>query len=126
MSSQGYQRRDRLQAGVASSTPTEQEFFVTRSDPTDRERSLELLRAAHEFPGPFQFRIVIHPGKQADVLAALTTAIDRDGALGDVSTRSSRNGRFLSLRATVDLETAEEVLAVYGVLRQVEGVITVF
>lgn len=126
MSSQGYQRRDRLQADPVCPASVEQENSVAPSDPSDRERSLELLRAAHEFPGPFQFRIVIHPGREADVIAVLTTTVGRDGALGDVSTRASRNGRFLSLRATVDLLTAEEVLTVYGVLRQVEGVITVF
>lgn len=99
---------------------------MTRETDADRERSLELLRAAHEFPGPFQFRIVIHPGREGDVLAVLRASLGRDDAIGDVSTRASRNGRFLSLRATVQVLQAEEVLVVYGVLRQVEGVITVF
>ena len=93
---------------------------------TDRERSLELLRAAHTFPGPFQFRIVIHPGREADVIAALQSALGRDGAISEVTQRESRNGRFLSVRPTLHLDSAEEVLAVYAALKLVEGVITVF
>ena len=92
----------------------------------DRERSLELLRAAHEFPGPYVFRVVIHPGKEPLVLGAMTDALTGTDPISDVDKRASRNGRFLSLRVTASLEAAEEVLAIYAALKAVDGVITVF
>ena len=92
----------------------------------DRTRSLELLRAGHVFPGPFQFRIVVLPGREADAITAVRTAIGTEDAIEDVSTRASRNGRFVSVRATAKVPRAEAVLAVYAFLKDVEGVVTVF
>lgn len=89
----------------------------------DRERVLALLREAHQFPGPFQFRVVVHPGREGDVVSAMTAALVAPAA-PELSTRPSRNGRFLSLRATLRCESAEEVLEVYAILRRVEGVVT--
>lgn len=89
----------------------------------ERERVLALLRDAHRFPGPFQFRVVVHPGREGDVVSAMAAALTRPTE-PELSTRPSRNGRFLSLRATLVVASAEEVLEVYAILKRVEGVVT--
>ncbi len=91
-----------------------------------RERSLELLRTAHQFPGLYTFRIVVHPEHEDATLDAMRAALGRVDAIGAVRRRESRTGRFLALRTTVMVVCAEEVLDLYAALKAVQGVITVF
>jgi putative lipoic acid-binding regulatory protein len=89
-----------------------------------RLRALALLESQHTFPGPFEFRVVMHPEGRAAVLGAMMSAAGPDALLLDVSERSSTNGKYLSLRVKVRLGRAEDVLEVYEVIRAVDDVIT--
>lgn len=94
----------------------------TPSDP--RLRAIALLEAQHEFPGPFEFRIVTRPVGRAAALGALMSAAGETAVLVTISERTSMGGKYVSLRVKVHLETAERVLDVYEVLREVDDVIT--
>lgn len=92
---------------------------------TRRERAIALLEARHQFPGPFEFRIVTRPPDRAIVLAALQAAAGSAERLHDVSERASCAGNYVSLRVLVTLDHASHVLDVYDVLKQVPQVVTV-
>lgn len=90
-----------------------------------RQRALALLEAQHAFPGPFEFRVVIRPEGRGGALAALLAAAGGSDVLVDVNERPSSGGKYVSLRVRVELASAEKVLDVYEVLKQVEHVITI-
>lgn len=90
-----------------------------------RQRALTLLEASHEFPGPFEFRVVVRPQAKPGALSAVLAVAGGPDALLDVGERASCNLTYLSLRVRVHLPSAEAVLDVYQVLRSVEGVITI-
>ena len=95
-------------------------------DSTDesRERSLLLLRENHEFPGSFDFRMVVTPGHEASVVRTLADVIGCDVTDLTVSERPSRTGRFLALRIESTLQSAEQVLTCWDALGEVDGIIT--
>lgn len=95
-------------------------------DPTDRERSLELLNAVHSFPGPFQFRVVVNPGAEDLVVKAMCDACSHEDPLVERREQPSSKGTYLSVRLTLNVAHADEVLSVYDVLRGRDGVVTVF
>lgn len=89
----------------------------------DRDRTLALLRDQHEFPGPFRFRVVLlDPTVRGTVLSAMVAASGEGSVVEDVTERPSRTGKYLSLRVLFRLQTAEQVLDVYAVLQEMEGV----
>jgi putative lipoic acid-binding regulatory protein len=93
------------------------------SDPIGRARAL--LLAHHQFPGPFEFRVVVRPVDRSAVVSAVAAAgRDRD-ALVEIREQPSARGTYLSLRLTLRVESADHVLEVYDVVRQVSGVLTV-
>ena len=96
-------------------------------DAAERERLRAVLEATHVFPGPF-YLSVITLNRDATGLA-LRLAIE---SLCDVTIpddaweqRSSSGGKYVSHRVTVHCRSADEVLALYAVVRAVEGVVTV-
>ncbi len=89
----------------------------------DRDDSLALLRSVHSFPGPFEFRVVVHPPQAPSVLSAMTAAAGPASKVVHVDERRSAQGKYLALHVQIHLENAEDVLEVYGVLKQVEGVL---
>lgn len=88
---------------------------------TDRAAAIALLEAEHTFPGTFQFRVVVHAAARDAVVAALTAA----GELGEVTDRPSRGGKYLSLRVPLQLQSAEQVLDVYALLGDLDGVLMI-
>ena len=90
----------------------------------DRETALELLRSQHEFPGPFEFRVVVRPAVTGVTVAAMVAAAGVGAVLEDVGERKSRYGNYIALHVRMRLPQAEVVLDVYEVLRSVEGVLT--
>lgn len=94
-------------------------------DSDARDKALALLRDQHAFPGPFAFRVVIRPGHRTRVLTAMVAATGDTEALIEVDERASRNGTYLALHVRLQLESAEGVLDVYEVLKQVDGILTV-
>jgi len=84
------------------------------------DEALQLLRDNHVFPGPFRFRAILSPAVRGAVLAAVEAA--GVGAIELVEERESAAGRFLALHVTVRIARAEDVLAVWAAIREVEGV----
>jgi putative lipoic acid-binding regulatory protein len=91
----------------------------------DRAESLDLLRSQHQFPGVFEFRVVIRPGKRSTVVSAMTAAAGPGARLEGVRERNSRNGNYVALRVGIDVDDAERVLDVYEVLKALDGILAV-
>lgn len=89
-----------------------------------RERALLLLRNHHPFPGTFEFRAVVRPETRSSVVSAVVAALSTPQPLRGLSERPSRQGTYVSVRIKVEVQTAEEVLDVYEVLRALDGVLT--
>ncbi len=92
------------------------------------ERMLELLRAQHEFPGPFMFKVIYRPGggMGATVVESVCAATGIPRPKEPPSTRQSGKGSFESMTLVLHVKSAEEVLDVYAVLNGIEGVISAF
>ena len=90
-----------------------------------RERALVLLQNNHNFPGPFDFRVVVRPGHQATIVAAIRATIGSHAAVTGVQERPSRTGKYLALRIGVTLDRAEQALTCWDVLKTLDGVVTV-
>ena len=56
------------------------------------------------------------------VLSAMLAAAGEDASLENVTERPSRKGTYVALQVRVRLRTAEDVLEVYDVLKQIDGV----
>ena len=91
--------------------------------PADREAALELLRSQHVFPGPYVFRIVVHPPAAAGVVTGVGAALGGDGHVEKVVEAPSRSGKYVSLRLHSRLPSAEVVLDVYEVIARLDGVV---
>lgn len=94
------------------------------TDVDARERALALLRNHHEFPGAFEFRAVVRPENRSAVVSAVVAAVSHPSPLRGLTERLSRQGNYVSVRIRVEVQSAEEVLDVYEVLRALDGVLT--
>jgi len=94
------------------------------TDDEARDKALELLRAHHTFPGTFEFRAVVLPESKSATVAAAAAAVGGRDRIRDVTERRSSRGRYVSVRLSVDVDSAEAVLEVYAVLKAVRGVMT--
>lgn len=90
----------------------------------NREEALALLRHNHEFPGHYEFRVVILPAVMGAVVATVSAAVGGSDNVVEVSSRASRTGKYVSVRMKISVESAEMVLDVYALLREQDGVIT--
>lgn len=86
----------------------------------DRTEALELLRSSHSFPGPYRFRVVVPVGRRVSVVTAIQALAGPK--LEEVGEQPSSKGNYVSLRLTLILPTAEEVLEVYDLIRSIDGV----
>jgi putative lipoic acid-binding regulatory protein len=90
----------------------------------NREQSIDLLNATHEFPCRYTFKVI---GISADEFVARVVSVVRDeiGKSEDppYSMRSTPGGRHVSVTLEPMLDSAEQVLAVYQRLGQVTGVV---
>lgn len=90
---------------------------------TDHENSLEILRQAHRFPGPFVFKVI---GDNTSALIAQVSdavvATTGAGATPTVTTRQSAGGRHLAITLTTQVDSAEQVQDVYAALKALPGV----
>ena len=93
----------------------------------DRERSLALLRAQHQFPGAYDLSVIAV--STAAVAAAVRAAVE-DGLAEPLGRDAhqvipSTGGKYASHRFVVYLRAAEDVLALYDRVKQVTGVVTI-
>ena len=87
---------------------------------TERASARDLLEAQHDFPGPFEFRLVVQPEARASVVTAIAAVV---AAVGTVSQRESKKGTYLSIRVEAQVDSADQVLDVWEVLKGLDGVI---
>ena len=86
--------------------------------------SIELLEAAHRFPGPYMFKVI---GKADNGFAARTVAAVRQEMAAEVDPhfrlRATPGGRHVSVTLELTVESAEQVLAVYRRLLKLTGLV---
>ncbi len=87
----------------------------------DRQETLELLRSQHDFPGPFDYRVVLDPDARGRVLLAAREALAQ-GSIDVVGSKTSRRGTYISLHLRAQVSSAEDVLRVYAALQGIDGV----
>ena len=89
----------------------------------DRDQALELLREQHTFPGPFEFRVVVRPDDRSSTVSAMTAGAGEGSHLIEVNESWSRTRKYVSLRVRMHCSSADDVLAIYDVLRQLDGIL---
>jgi putative lipoic acid-binding regulatory protein len=87
----------------------------------DRARTLALLEANHEFPGPYAFRVVAKPGAAVAIVTAVSAVTGIEVA--DVDEKASKKGNWVSVRMTLQADSADAVLMAYEILGEVDGVV---
>ena len=86
--------------------------------------SLELLESTHQFPCPYMFKAIGHAGDEfvarvvAGVREALALAADPP-----FSVRAAAGGRHLAVTLTPEVQSGEQVLAVYRRVGQTAGLL---
>lgn len=94
----------------------------------DRERLLALLRDQHRYPGVHRLQVVVR-NEEAQieaVLSALAAAVPSDGPALRHERVPSRAGTYVSLRVHVPVGEAEDVLELYRLLGELEGLLSYF
>lgn len=93
----------------------------------DNRPAIELLESAHAFPGTYQFRAI---GSADDdfvgrVIAAVQEELSGPSEL-DFTVRNTPNGRHVALSIEVQVQTAEQVRAIYSRVESVAGLSMLF
>jgi putative lipoic acid-binding regulatory protein len=88
------------------------------------QEALRLLERHHQFPGEYMFKVIGFAGEGFETAVrqaaqSVLGPLDQDA----LSRRPSRGGRYVSLTLEVEVAQAEQVLAVYAALKQVQGVV---
>lgn len=88
----------------------------------DRVPIEELLGANHPFPGPYQIKAIGSSGDDfpGRVVAAALTQLAGPSEL-EHSIRQTQGGRHVAVTLELTVQSAEQVLAIYAALREVEG-----
>ena len=89
----------------------------------ERDDALELLRSNHDFPGEFQFRVVVRPPATAKTVTAMVAAAGPGARVAAVDERLSSKGTYVALHVTIEVRSAECVLDVYEVLGELDDVL---
>ncbi|MBI5367232.1 MAG: DUF493 domain-containing protein [Planctomycetes bacterium] len=85
---------------------------------------IELLEAAHKFPGPYLFKAIGRTGD--DFAARVVGAVRAELALAEnpsFTLRETPGGRHVSVTIEVTVLTPHQVVAVYARLRGLAGVV---
>lgn len=89
--------------------------------------SIELLEAAHEFPGRYMFKVI---GRTENGFVGRAVAAVRDALSAAVdppySVRETAGGRHVSVTVEAEVQTAEDVLAVYRRVHQLVGLVVLW
>lgn len=89
--------------------------------------SLELLESSHAFPGVYQIKAI---GSTEGDFAARVLAAAAEGLASpmeiDHSIRTTRGGRHVALTMDISVQSADQVRAIYGRLRDLDGLTILF
>lgn len=88
----------------------------------DKQAFLEKLKAVHEFPGPYTFKIIGDnvPELLHAVMAAVNARLPK--ANPEFSTRTSSGGRHQSITLILEVPDAEAVSVLYEEFHGLKGV----
>ncbi len=94
----------------------------------DAQRLLALLEAQHDFPGEFTFKVIHHnePGLAMTMVEAVCSATGIVRPPDEPRGRVSGGGRFASTTLELEVRTAQDVLDIYALLKEIEHVISAF
>jgi putative lipoic acid-binding regulatory protein len=85
---------------------------------------LELLEGMHDFPGTYAFKFI---GRSDSLCVARIVSVIRDELELEIDPpykfRESSKGNHIALTIEPHLESAEQVLAIYRRMRDVEGIL---
>lgn len=85
---------------------------------------VELLEKTHHFPGPYMFKFI---GKVENGFVARVVAAVRDELSNELDppfhVRETAGGRHVSVTVEPQVQTAQQVLAVYGRIRRLAGLV---
>jgi len=80
------------------------------------EKFKELLDEEHDWPAKFHFKFIV-PTKELEQAKKLLQT-------EEINLRSSRNQKFTSLNAWIEMGSSEDVIDVYTRMQQIPGVIS--
>ena len=93
---------------------------------SDLQSSLDLLNSTHDFPCPVMIKVI---GANQDLFVERVVAVVREQLElsfdPPFSTREAVGGRHVSVTLEPSFASAEEVIALYGQIRHIHGVVMV-
>ncbi len=91
----------------------------------NREQSIELLNATHDFPCPYMFKVIglSDDGFVDRVVAAVREALEHYEETPPHTTRQTPHGKHVSVTLEPTLLSAEQVLLVYQRIGTVSGIV---
>jgi uncharacterized protein len=84
-------------------------------DENEITRLRDLLDQNHQWPTQYVFKFIVPEAKENELRVIFPVA--------EILTRSSKNGRYTSVTATLYMESSEEVLTIYRMASRIEGLI---
>jgi putative lipoic acid-binding regulatory protein len=89
--------------------------------------SIELLESTHAFPGTYMFKVI---GLAENGFAASTVAAVREELSEPVDppfrVRETAGGKHVAVTVQPTVQTAQQVLAIYGRLRSLAGLVVLW
>ena len=76
----------------------------------------DLLNHQHEWPGPYTFKFIVPNEKQSEVEALFPGS--------EIQTKESAQGAYVSLTVTIEIESADLVIAIYEKAAKIEGLLS--
>ena len=93
---------------------------------TTREEAIELLNQTHDFPQCVMIKAIGLNQNGFEARVALAVRDQLQLAEEPVCrTRMAKSGKHIAVTVEPEFQSAEEVLAIYGALRQLEGLVMV-
>lgn len=88
----------------------------------DRAEALALLESQHEFPGAFEFRVVVPPSRKELTVSVLVAAAGDGARVVHVGERFSATRKYVALQVRIHVGSAERVLEVYDAIKSLDYV----
>lgn len=93
----------------------------------DTRQEIDLLESTHHFPGTYQIKAI--GATENDFVGRVLSAVEEEVAGPsevDYSLRTLREGRHVGVTLNISVQRAEQVLALYARIREVEGLAFLF
>lgn len=100
------------------SANSSQRFFMKQTDKKEWERLKQVLDDKHSYPTNFLFKFIIPETKKTE----FDSLFPHFKQLG-YQTKPSSGGKYISITITLTVSTSEEILRIYTIAQQIEGLI---